>query len=460
MFQELLTNLLEITLDRVSPTDGNNSSVSRGIRELIAAEANAIDETMRNLDVFAWVVDEEIVVSSIGGFIRYTIETGPSVKASKVKAIREDIEIAVNRARQKLIGGEYVELSWNRGLSFDLPYPGDRAMLDWDRIPETKSIRPMQMVAGLDYTGFKPFTKSIMFAKGETTHLFVGGGTGSGKSVAVCGLIASLCMGTSPRDLQIIVIDIKRCKDLAKVAGFPHITMHHEPEEAIQVLEAIYAEMRRRQKGADDSAKIVVVIEEMSELIALAGKDAVMRILNGLSKTARSAGIHMITCTQYPSSKVLDREFMVNFDVKMCGAFSSKQAMRQALDVEDFTGTLLPGKGAFYVNHSGNISRIQTPALFDERLLDVVSQARAKWHRVRPYRIELEVEADESEETVAEPEESITPTLDDFLESIGSDGETPGIHKIRTAYKEFFGEGVGTDRAREIQQLLENSQAY
>lgn len=398
VIRELTTKTLESLLNRLSPTQTDGSSVALNIRQLIAEEANAIDATMRDLSVEAWVVDSEIVISGIGGFVRYTIETGPGVKAGSVKAIKTDIEISVNRVRQRVLGGEFVSIEWGMGLSFDLPYPGERKFLDWNRISETKNLRPMQMIAGLDYTGYKPFTRSFAFEKGGTTHVFVAGGTGSGKSVAVCGLIASLCVGTSPSDLQVVVIDTKRCKDLAKVAGFPHVTMHHSKNDAEKALVSIEAEMRHRQKGGDDSSKIVVVIEEISDLVNLVGRGAITKILNGLSTTARSAGIHMIACTQYPNSKILDREFMVNFDVKLCGSFSSKQAMRQALDVEEFTGALLPKRGAFYVNHNGSVLRIQTPALFDDRLLAVVEQAQAKWRQVSPFRLPMvDVELAENE---------------------------------------------------------------
>lgn len=450
----MLKELVSTALDNIAPSLVAGA-IPVDIRQLIANEANAIDNTMRDLDVFAWTVDSEIVVSGIGGFIRYTIETGPGVKAGSVKAIREDIEIAVNRVRQKLLGGEYIDLSWNRGLSFDLPYPGKRKLLHWNAVPETKSLQPMQMVAGRDYSGFKPFTRMLSFGGGETTHIFVGGGTGSGKSVAVCGLVASLCTGTSPDVLQVIVVDIKRCKDLALVASFPHVTMHHEPEEAKEILESVYAEMRRRQAGGDESAKIVLVIEEMSELIALAGKDAVMRILNGLAKTARSAGIHMIACTQYPNSKTLDREFMVNFDVKLCGAFSSKQAVRQALDVEDFTGSLLPGKGSFYMNSTGNIARIQTSALFADRLLDVVATVRKKWENVTPWRMSVEV--DSTQATERSDSEMITQILNTYELSDIFDTDGNIIRGMRANILELlFGDRTDKNKpSRTLNRLLE-----
>lgn len=464
MFKEMAVGILEKALSRLSPVAPVAGDVPTAIRSLIAAEANAIDATMSDLGVFAWVVDEEIVVSGIGGFIRYTIETGPNVRASNVKAIKEDIEIVVNRVRQRIVGGESVELNWNAGLSFDLPYPGERKLLKWDRIPETRSLRPMQMICGLDYTGYKPFTRTLAFSKGETTHIFVGGGSGSGKSVAVCGLIASLCMGTSPAELQIIVIDTKRCKDLAKVGGMPHVAMYHEPGQCVSVLKSIHSEMRRRQAGSDDSTKIVVVIEEVSALIDLAGKEAITRLLNSFSTTARSAGIHMIACTQYPNKKILDREFMVNFDVKLCGAFASQQAMRQVLDLEGFTGALLPKCGAFYVNRNGALSRIQTPALFDDQLLDVVGQAQAKWTNVEPYRMQIDLCAEAAAvESAAEPDgESDEAMIKKILESYDLDGIFDDEGKVRRGMRAnllelLFGTRVDKNKpARTLDRLLES----
>lgn len=389
MIREFALNTLESAIHRIAGGAPANR-IPFDIRKLIAAEANAIDTIMRDLSVFAWVADSEIVVCPAGGFIRYTIETGDGTRAGSVKTIASDIEIAVNRARQRLIGGEHIPLVWNRGLSFDMPYPGERELVLWNEITETKSLRNMQMVVGRDYSGYKPFTRTLTFGNGETTHIFVGGGTGSGKTVGISNLIASLCLGTSPADLQVIVLDTKHCKDLALVGGFPQVTIHNDPADCLAALQSIFAEMQRRQREGGDDAKIVVVLEELLYLMELSGaKDLINSILNSMSATARAAGIHMIACTQYPNKDILNRSFMVNFDVKICGSFGSQQAMRQVLDIEDFTGAILPGRGAFYIASRGLVSRVQSSALFGEYLLDVVAEAKMKWQGVEPYRMPM-----------------------------------------------------------------------
>lgn len=437
------------------------------VRAHLANEANNIDITLRDLGVFAWVCDEDIVVSSTGGFIRYRIECGPGVRISAVRAVTADLEIAINDCRRKLPGAAQCRIGWRNGHSFDLPYPFERNTLRWSDIPDTEALRPYQMIAGRNYETEQPSTMSFGFGRGRDTHLFVGGGTGSGKSVLISSLIASLCLGAPPSRLQILILDPKRDANLIIAGGFPQVALYHKPDDCVAVLQRLYAELLNRQSGSDNSTMLVIVLEEISLLMnRIGGKDAIMTVLNAMAGTARSANIHLIACTQYPNKKILDREFMVNFDVKVCGRFPGVQPMRQVLDIEEFTGAILPGNGSFYVSRNESVARIQSALITADDLEEMVAQTVARYGTVAPYALPVVAGAadedatddgtdDEGEGHADDFEDG--PTLEDLIRTL-SQGDLPGIHKIREAHKELFHVGIGTARAREIQAMLIASQ--
>jgi len=455
MIKRLLSGAMESLIDKIGGSRSNPRQrypLPVEVRTHLANEANAIDNTLRDLGVLAWVSDDDIVVSSTGGFIRYRIECGAGVRISSVRAVTADLEIAINDCRRKLPEAAQVRIGWRNGHSFDLPYPFERNTLRWSDIPDTETLRPYQMIAGRNYETEQPSTMSFGFGKGRDTHLFVGGGTGSGKSVLISSLIASLCLGTPPSRLQILILDPKRDENLIIAGGFPHVALYQKPDDCVAVLQRLYAELLNRQSGGDNSTMLVIVLEEISLLMnRIGGKDAIMAVLNAMAGTARSANIHLIACTQYPNKKILDREFMVNFDVKVCGRFAGMQPMRQVLDLEEFTGAILPGNGSFYVNRNETVARIQTPLITPDDLQGMVQQTIERYGAVAPYTLPSVASSDDSGEDCADDDDG--STIDDLLQMF-SGGDLPGIHKIREAHKDLFGVGIGTDRAREIQTMI------
>lgn len=357
------------------------------VYNLLHAEVTAINSTLAELGIDAGVELCDVTVSSVAGYIRYRIATGSGTRISRVKQVTDDLAIAINDCRRNVPGAQAVTIQWRDGQSFELPYPFERKTLHWDRIAAVKALRPFQIIIGRNYQPEQPTTEAVRLGLGGATHIFVGGGTGSGKTGLINCAIASLCTATPPDKLHVVVINPKKCKDLLLVAGFPHVTMHTEVGACVAAMQAVHAELLRRQDTGETEPKIVLVVEEMSHLARLiGGKEVIMDVLNGLGNTARSAGIHIIASTQYPNKNTVDREFMVNFDVKVCGRFSGTQPYRQVLDLEDFTGAVLPGNGSFYVNIGDEVKRVQCPFMYGDEMQAVVDAVCATWRNVEPCR--------------------------------------------------------------------------
>jgi S-DNA-T family DNA segregation ATPase FtsK/SpoIIIE len=191
-------------------------------------------------------------------------------------------------------------------------------------------------------------------------HLLIAGATGSGKSVMVNALITSLLCNSTPDDVRMILMDLKRV-ELAAYNGLPHLLVPviTEPEKAKAALKWAVNEMEgryRRFAGAtarnikaynetrvdpdDRMPYIVVVIDELADLMMREGKHVEDPIVR-LAQKARATGIHMVLATQRPSVNVVTGLIKANFPSRIAFAMASQIDSRTILDApgaEDLIG--------------------------------------------------------------------------------------------------------------------------
>ena len=191
-------------------------------------------------------------------------------------------------------------------------------------------------------------------------HLLIAGATGSGKSVMVNAVITSLLCKTTPDDVRMILMDLKRV-ELASYNGLPHLMVPviTEPERAKAALKWAVNEMEgryRRFAGAaarnikaynetradpeDRLPYIVIVIDELADLMMREGKHVEDPIVR-LAQKARATGIHMVLATQRPSVNVVTGLIKANFPSRIAFAMASQIDSRTILDApgaEDLIG--------------------------------------------------------------------------------------------------------------------------
>ncbi|RQP04058.1 MAG: hypothetical protein D1H97_19970, partial [Paracoccus sp. BP8] len=178
-------------------------------------------------------------------------------------------------------------------------------------------------------------------------HLLMAGTTGSGKSVAMNTLIASLLKKLPPDECKFVMIDPKQL-ELAVYANIPHLLMPvvTDPEKAVEALQWTVSEMERRyaqmaQVGVRNISGfnkcseermpyLVVVIDEVADLMMVAGKE-VERLVQRLAQMARAAGIHLIMATQRPSVDVITGTIKANFPTRISFSVTSKFDSRTIL---------------------------------------------------------------------------------------------------------------------------------
>ena len=224
-------------------------------------------------------------------------------------------------------------------------------------------------------------------------HLLIAGTTGSGKSVCINTIILSLLYRHNPDKCKFILIDPKML-ELSTYEGIPHLIcpVITEAKKAASVLGWVVKEMESRYRlmtkegvrnidGYNAKHKlpmpyIVVVVDEMSDLMLVAGKE-IENYIQKLSQMARAAGIHIIMATQRPSVDVITGTIKANFPTRISFQVTSKIDSRTILGEQGAEQLL--GKGdMLYMSSANRIIRIHAPFVSDIEIEKVNNSLRSQ----------------------------------------------------------------------------------
>ena len=224
-------------------------------------------------------------------------------------------------------------------------------------------------------------------------HLLIAGTTGSGKSVCINTIILSLLYRHSPDKCKFILIDPKML-ELSTYEGIPHLLcpVITEAKKAASVLGWVVKEMENRyrlmtkegvrnidsynSKHTLAMPYIVVVVDEMSDLMLVAGKE-IENYIQKLSQMARAAGIHIIMATQRPSVDVITGTIKANFPTRISFQVTSKIDSRTILGEQGAEQLL--GKGdMLYMSSANRIVRIHAPFVSDNEIEKVNNYLRSQ----------------------------------------------------------------------------------
>ncbi len=235
--------------------------------------------------------------------------------------------------------------------------------------------------------------KPIIGDLASMPHLLIAGTTGSGKSVCINTIILSLLYRHSPDKCKFILIDPKML-ELSTYEGIPHLLcpVITEAKKAASVLGWVVKEMESRYRlmtkegvrnidGYNSKHKlpmpyIVVVVDEMSDLMLVAGKE-IENYIQKLSQMARAAGIHIIMATQRPSVDVITGTIKANFPTRISFQVTSKIDSRTILGEQGAEQLL--GKGdMLYMSSANRIVRIHAPFVSDNEIEEINNSLRAQ----------------------------------------------------------------------------------
>ena len=331
---------------------------------------NKIDEKNLEKILLDFGVEGEVKKVSQGPVVTlYEFEPAPGVKVSKIINLSEDIarNTSSESARIATIPG-------SNTIGIELPKPQRENVFLSEIISESsfkkKDIK-LPIALGKSISGL-PITGDLS----TMPHLLIAGTTGSGKSVCINTIILSLLYKHSPEKCKFILIDPKML-ELSTYEGIPHLIcpVITEAKKAASVLGWVVKEMENRYKlmtkvgvrnidGYNEKHKIsmpyiVVIVDEMSDLMLVAGKD-IENYIQKLSQMARAAGIHIIMATQRPSVDVITGTIKANFPTRISFQVTSKIDSRTILGEQGAEQLL--GKGdMLYMTSANRMTRIHAP---------------------------------------------------------------------------------------------------
>ena len=305
--------------------------------------------------------------------------------------------------------------------------------------------------------------KSIIGDLSSMPHLLIAGTTGSGKSVCINTIILSLLYRHTPDKCKFILIDPKML-ELSTYEGIPHLLcpVITEAKKAASVLGWVVKEMESRyrlmtkegvrnidsynSKHKLPMPYIVVVVDEMSDLMLVAGKE-IENYIQKLSQMARAAGIHIIMATQRPSVDVITGTIKANFPTRISFQVTSKIDSRTILGEQGAEQLL--GKGdMLYMSSANRIVRIHAPFVSDNEIEKINNSLRSQ---AEPdYVDEILNFADEKEIGDSQNQGEKDELYDQALEIIRSEGKASTSFLQRKLQ-------IGYNRAARIIDMMETN---
>ena len=349
---------------------------NRALEEEAERMRRAIAETLKQFGVQA-----EVVGYARGPSVtRYELLPAPGEKISRIQSLQNDL------ARALAVGAVRIEapIPGKNTVGLEVPNPKRELV----RFSEALLSPAFQNAKGLLPLVLGKSIEGEIWVRDLTRmpHLLIAGSTGSGKSVAINTLIASLLFQHLPTSLRLLLIDPKMV-ELTPYEGIPHLVrpVVTAPEEAAGVLQGAVAHMERRyrmmsQVGARNleqyNAKVgpeetlpylVIVVDELADLMMTAPKEVEGAILR-LAQMARATGMHLILATQRPSVDILTSLIKVNIPARLAFAVSSGFDSRTILDAQGAEKLIGQGDALFHQPGLPKPVRLQVPYISEEEV--------------------------------------------------------------------------------------------
>jgi S-DNA-T family DNA segregation ATPase FtsK/SpoIIIE len=371
-------------------------------RDELLANAKILEERLADFDVQGRVVE----INPGPVITRYEYEPAAGVKISKITALADDLALAMRAKRIRIVA----PIPGKAAVGVELPNREPqvvalRSIIDSEKFHESAS--PMSLALGKTIAGH-PYVTSL----DRMPHLLIAGSTGSGKSVCLNTIIASILYKAHPSDLQFVMVDPKRLElSTYKRLRHHHLTYRDDLNEevvttaqnALAVLKSLEWEMenrydylahagvrnieeynRRIAEGKLPATEempheklpyIVLIIDELADLMLTAAKEVEEPIAR-LTQMSRAIGIHLIVATQRPSVDVITGVIKANFPARIAFQVASKVDSRTILDMNGAEKLLGRGDMLFLPPGSPEAIRLHNAFISSEETERIIDHVR------------------------------------------------------------------------------------
>ena len=369
--------------------------LSEGEKKSVKGGKKAVTDTAAKLQktLYSFGVSAKVENVSVGPAItRYELKPAEGVRVSKIANLADDI--ALNLAAETI--RIEAPIPGKQAVGIEIPNKENeivhlRDIIDCSKFIEHKS--KLAFALGKDVAG-----EEVVTDIAKMPHVLIAGATGSGKSVCINTLIASIIYKAKPSEVKLVMVDPK-VVELSVYNGIPHllIPVVTDPKKAAGALAWAVQEMENRYslfasknvrdiKGYNEELdkegsteklpQIVIIIDELADLMMVSSEEVEDSICR-LAQKARAAGMHLVIATQRPSVDVITGIIKANIPSRISFAVSSQVDSRTILDMAGAEKLLGKGDMLFYPAGAAKPTRVQGAFISDKEVEKVVDFVKA-----------------------------------------------------------------------------------
>lgn len=376
-----------------NPQSASAASSDKELEQTAESLQSTLLEFGRSARVVGWIAGPTVTT--------FKLQPGEGERVSKISSLEDDIALSLAAQSVRI----FAPIPGTSLVGIEIPNRKRQNVNLGDVLPYVKG-GPLELAIGRDAEG-----TPVVADLAKMPHLLIAGTTGSGKSVMINSIITTLLMRALPEDVRLIMVDPKRV-ELAGYNGLPHlyVPVVTEPKQAASALQWAVSEMDRRLKVFErlnvrkistynekqaagefehydnppqKMPYLVIIIDELSDLMMVAGKDVEASIVR-IAQLGRAAGIHLIVATQRPSSNVVTGLIKANITNRI--AFNVATGIDSRVIIDQMGAEKLTGLGDMLFSKVdwGKPRRIQGCFVSDDEINEIVefvkSQSEPDYH--------------------------------------------------------------------------------
>lgn len=376
-----------------NPQSASAASSDKELEQTAESLQSTLLEFGRSARVVGWIAGPTVTT--------FKLQPGEGERVSKISSLEDDIALSLAAQSVRI----FAPIPGTSLVGIEIPNRKRQNVNLGDVLPYVKG-GPLELAIGRDAEG-----TPVVADLAKMPHLLIAGTTGSGKSVMINSIITTLLMRALPEDVRLIMVDPKRV-ELAGYNGLPHlyVPVVTEPKQAASALQWAVSEMERRLKVFErlnvrkistynekqaagefehydnppqKMPYLVIIIDELSDLMMVAGKDVEASIVR-IAQLGRAAGIHLIVATQRPSSNVVTGLIKANITNRI--AFNVATGIDSRVIIDQTGAEKLTGLGDMLFSKVdwGKPRRIQGCFVSDDEINEIVefvkSQSEPDYH--------------------------------------------------------------------------------
>jgi len=297
--------------------------------------------------------------------VRFHLLVHPSIPLKRLLSLEEEMALALEAPRVRFCreGGL---------LALELPRPQPAIVALLPLQASLDPLPPFTALLGRDSAG-APLL--LRLSSPEVTHVLIAGTTGSGKTALARTILSSLALANDPDDLRFLLVDPKG-QGFAPFQGLPHLAapILRQGAEVQEHVGRLLQEMAWREEAGIRRPRVLLVVDEVADLLAT--EPTLAEPLTRLAARGRSAGLHLLLCTQKPTAEALGSLLRANIPCRLVGRVVSAQEAVVASGIRGTRAEQLLGRGDFVLVTGGETIRFQAAYIHGQEILAMVEMLR------------------------------------------------------------------------------------